>query len=162
MSDVEFRWKWEDFIATSHPELPKGIRRSTLIAFANRLCQSGRNGKRCGKSDTKIAQELEISRMWIKGYRDFLLELGWFVLSPDIDGKPDMIGRVHRVDIAIPETATIERAAEVVEYVERVPTSHDDVVRLNRCQMCLHLVTSGQYESIFDPELAIVHAAGLV
>ena len=99
--------RWLRFIHETHPPLPKGIRRSTLLAYAQAQARDGSYGLNCFASDTRIARELEIKqRGRIAPYRRLVLELGWFVPN----GKRDR--RVVGLDIAIPKVT--ESASQAV------------------------------------------------
>jgi hypothetical protein len=89
---------WQRYILNAHPKLPKGINRQTLISFSLALAIGGSHGLECFTSDTTLAKELELShRDRLGKYREFVLELGWFVRT----GRRK--GRVEILNISIPQ-----------------------------------------------------------
>ena len=89
--------RWQKYILGTRPALPKGIARSTLIAYCFAMAVKGTNGKGCFASDTTIGAEIGIYRREVVGhYRNFAVDLGWFVFN----GKRR--GRAKELDISIP------------------------------------------------------------
>jgi hypothetical protein len=156
---------WLRYIHETHPELPKGIRRSTLLAYCQAQARAGSYGLNCFASDTLIAKQLEIKlRTRIAPYRKLAIELGWFVPN----GKRDR--RVVGLDIAIPKDnkprpqladvpavaipADIKPAEPVIpaepEHEDWINPEDDD--ELIYCRACEPLVRSHSLD-----ELRVIH-----
>jgi hypothetical protein len=119
---------WERYILSTHPKLPKGFKRATLIAYALAMAVKGTNGLDCYASDSLIAGELEIYRRGRIGeYRRLALELGWFVRT----GKRN--GRAEVLSIAIPS----ETVSTVTELESEVTVAeHDGALSAVDCPAC--------------------------
>lgn len=99
MTDYEYHKAWIKHICdpSNCPELPKGFRRSTLIAYCLVLAEFGTNGKNCYPSNATVGRALGIPReQTISGYRMMALELDWL-----IDNGKRSKGITH-VDISVP------------------------------------------------------------
>jgi hypothetical protein len=117
--------RWKRYIHETHPELPKGISRTTLLAFCDALALSGTLGIDCYKSNRVIAIELELKHHGIlKAYREFVVSVGWFVPN----------GKRHRrmmgLDIAIPGEVEGDANASLE------PAEHDQSVDWRNCPAC--------------------------
>ncbi len=88
---------WQKYILSTHPKLPTGFKRATLVAYALAMAIKGTNGLDCFASDSTIAGELEIYRRGLIGnYRRLALELGWFVRTGKRRGRAEVLRALFR------------------------------------------------------------------
>jgi hypothetical protein len=123
---------WERYILSTHPKLPKGFKRATLIAYVLAMAEKGSNGLDCFASDSTIAGELEIYRRGLVGnYRRLALDLGWFVRT----GKRR--GRAEVLSIAIPSPKVSTVAELESEFESEVTVAeHDAALASVDCPAC--------------------------
>ena len=159
--------RWLRYIHDTHPELPKGIKRATLLAYCQAQARNGSYGIDCFASDTRIAEELEINhRDIIAAYRKFAIELGWFVPN----GRKDR--RVVGLNIAIPKDGKVvpngprdpipaatkpadtESPAEPKHDAWIGPEDDDDVIAV--CLGCEPLLGTHSFD-----ELRVIHAEAI-
>lgn len=139
--------QWQKYILRTHPKLPDGYKRATLIAYALAMAIKGTNGLECYASDRVIAEELEMYRRDRVGdYRHLALELGWFVRT----GKRK--GRAEVLNISIPsETVSPETVTEIPNDAE-----HDAALSVADCPACKPL-----YDQVRSGELTMERLEGI-
>jgi hypothetical protein len=136
-ADFALYMRWQKYILSTYPELPKGIARPTLIAYCFAMAVKGRNGKGCFASDITIGKEIGIARRQAVGhYRNFAIDIGWFVFN----GKSQ--GRARELDISIPDS---------------VATEHDLSMAPGRCPACRDNLAKFYGGEMTQDELFTVH-----
>lgn len=88
---------WQRYILKTKPELSKGCKRTTLLAYCFAMASHGTNGLGCHAGDGTVAEELGMyDSKAVRPYRHEAMRLGWFAWN----GKRK--GNAKVLDVAIP------------------------------------------------------------
>lgn len=138
--DFALYMRWQKYILSTYPDMPKGIARPTLIAYCFAMAVKGTNGKGCFASDTVIGRQIGISHRGIIGrYRVFAIDVGWFKRTGERKGRAEVL------DISIPDT----EGREVV--------SHDPAQAPGTCPACRRNLEKFYAGQITKAQLFEVH-----
>lgn len=129
--------RWQKYILSTYPDLPKGCKRPTLIAYALAMAIHGTNGLDCFASDSRMKEALGLTnRGTVAKYRKLALNLGWFVRN----GKRR--GRAESLDVSIPSETEGPNAPQISGSLV-TSAAHIRGISITTCPACQPSLKAG-------------------